>query len=509
MLAGRPGRVLCFYDRHRFTDGVIERMRALHRIEIEAPALYDDGLLRVTRLGPFRMRLAGEVDHSNRPVVARMVAATLDDALRSDSAPAALELDLSSLRFLDVAGAVGLVHAAEEFPEAHRLALTGVRPGRAAGPRPVRGAVRRAARRLPPTRGCRTGFRCPGADRDARGRVPRERPRARSAMRVETTRTAGAVRLRHAVGYTGSAATSSPSPRRSSPPPAAATSRSRWRCAPRPRGRSPTCRPAGGLPGATAGGGSATVSLGLSVGPDHSGQTLATRWARDLRTLTRGRGGVTVIVEHDPDLDGLDGGFWTELDAALNVALADVAATVLCLYPQLPLHLEVADGARRNHPLVLVDGALRHNPEHRGAREVLDRPRRRARTGRARAARTSGWASTRGSSSTCATPSPGRRGRRAATGTGWRTWCWRSTRSPRTPSSTAAGTPTSRCGPATRELLCEVHDDGRLVDPLPGLHAPHPSDPRGRGLWIARQLCDLLHVWADDAGTHVRIRALP
>src|SRR4029079_9613848 len=129
VLAGRPGRVLCFYDRRRFPDDAIERMRALHRVEVDAPALYDDGLLRVTRVDRFHHRLAGEVDHSNRPVIARMVAASLDDALRSDDAPAALELDLSSLRFLDVAGAVGLVHAAEEFPEAHRLSLTGVRPG--------------------------------------------------------------------------------------------------------------------------------------------------------------------------------------------------------------------------------------------------------------------------------------------------------------------------------------------------------------------------------------------
>ena len=87
VLAGRPGRVLCFYDRHRFPDDTIERMCALHRVEIEATALYDDGLLRVTRVGRFHHRLAGEVDHSNRPVIARMVAATLDDALRSDDAP--------------------------------------------------------------------------------------------------------------------------------------------------------------------------------------------------------------------------------------------------------------------------------------------------------------------------------------------------------------------------------------------------------------------------------------
>ena len=129
VLAGRRGRVLCLYDRRRFPDDVIERMCALHRVEIETPTLYDDGLLRVTRIDRFHLRLAGEVDHSNRPVIARMIATSLDDALRADDSPAALALDLSSLRFLDVAGAVGLVHAAEEFPEAHRLALTGVRPG--------------------------------------------------------------------------------------------------------------------------------------------------------------------------------------------------------------------------------------------------------------------------------------------------------------------------------------------------------------------------------------------
>jgi anti-sigma regulatory factor (Ser/Thr protein kinase) len=251
------------------------------------------------------------------------------------------------------------------------------------------------------------------------------------------------------------------------------------------------------------------VSLSRPQGPDHSGQTLAARWARELRTLTRGRAGVTVIVEHDPDLDGLDGGFWTELDAALNVALADVPATLLCLYPQLPLHLEVADGARHNHPLVLVDGALRHNAEHRGAREVL---------------------TDRGG-----VPAPAVLGPPDQV-MGFDTWQLVEVRDTVARAARAAGCDADRVAdlvlavnevatnavehgngdahlavwtaPGTRELLCEVHDGGRLVDPLPGLHAPHPSDPRGRGLWIARQLCDLLHVWGDDTGTHVRIRAL-
>ncbi len=58
-----------------------------------------------------------------------------------------------------------------------------------------------------------------------------------------------------------------------------------------------------------------------------------------------------------------------------------------------------------------------------------------------------------------------------------------------------------------QDVVCEVHDGGRLADPLPGLAPPDPGHAHGRGIWIARQLCDLLHVWGDDAGTHVRIRA--
>ena len=128
VIAGRPARLLCLYDRHRFPDDAIAALRDLHRFELDAPALYDDTLLRVTRIAPFHVRLAGEVDHSNRSVLDRLVGSTLDDALRSHVAPSVLEFDLSSLRFLDVAGAVTFVHAAEGFPESHRLALHGVRP---------------------------------------------------------------------------------------------------------------------------------------------------------------------------------------------------------------------------------------------------------------------------------------------------------------------------------------------------------------------------------------------
>ena len=477
----------------------------------------------------------------------------------TDDAPAALELDLSSLRFLDVAGAVGLVHAAEEFPEAHRLSLTGVRPG-------VLRALDRCgapfAAQLDVTAhlGVSHGFRCPATQGGRGARVPppdraptahpaASRPRRldhrsrvapnrhnlarrgqqshaqqnsgsrrgdgplpgsvpdEGRMRVETTRTAGAVRLRHAVGVTASA---DDVVARAAPFVAAARGRDEpvaLAVAPRPRGRSPPCRPPTDCP--------AAPPRRSCRCPSRTGRTTRARPSppggpESCARSPAGRGGVTVIVEHDPDLDGLDGGFWTELDAALNVALADVAATVLCLYPQLPLHLEVADGARRNHPLVLVDGALRHNPEHRGAREVL--------------------ADRGGVPAPALLGPPDQR-------MGFDTWQLVEVRDTVARAAHAAGCDRDRVadlvlavnevatnavehgsgdahlalwtGPGSRELLCEVHDGGRLLDPLPGLRAPHPSDPRGRGLWIARQLCDLLHVWGDHAGTHVRIRALP
>lgn len=130
VLRGRPARIHCLYDRNRYSEPDIARLRAAHRHEIPVAApLYDDNLLRITTPRPYVARIAGEVDHSNRPMIRRALEAALDEVLRSPSSPPEVELDLSSLRFLDVAGAVSLVHAAAEFPCTHTLLLTGVRPG--------------------------------------------------------------------------------------------------------------------------------------------------------------------------------------------------------------------------------------------------------------------------------------------------------------------------------------------------------------------------------------------
>ncbi|WP_169789031.1 sensor histidine kinase [Nonomuraea candida] len=56
------------------------------------------------------------------------------------------------------------------------------------------------------------------------------------------------------------------------------------------------------------------------------------------------------------------------------------------------------------------------------------------------------------------------------------------------------------------ELVCEIADPGgALDDPLPGYIPPEPESPRGYGLWISRQLCDLVDLRGEDGLLRVRL----
>jgi len=54
-------------------------------------------------------------------------------------------------------------------------------------------------------------------------------------------------------------------------------------------------------------------------------------------------------------------------------------------------------------------------------------------------------------------------------------------------------------------LVCEVHDEGRISDPMRGRVTPAWENEGGRGLWMANQLCDLVQVRSGAAGTTIRI----
>ncbi|MGD9528037.1 MEDS domain-containing protein [Pseudonocardia sp.] len=127
-LLGQPARALCLYDRYRHPEDVVVALRAVHPYEVRIGAVYDDGLLRVTRVGLGRLRFAGEADHSNHGTIDRLLHTAFDEVLRASGGPDEIVADLSSLRFLDVAGAASLVGIADRLPGTHRLVLHGVRP---------------------------------------------------------------------------------------------------------------------------------------------------------------------------------------------------------------------------------------------------------------------------------------------------------------------------------------------------------------------------------------------
>jgi anti-sigma regulatory factor (Ser/Thr protein kinase) len=56
------------------------------------------------------------------------------------------------------------------------------------------------------------------------------------------------------------------------------------------------------------------------------------------------------------------------------------------------------------------------------------------------------------------------------------------------------------------ELVCDIHDFGRIEDPLVGRERVPTGQSGGRGLWIANHLCDLVQIRSGENGTYVRLR---
>ena len=232
------------------------------------------------------------------------------------------------------------------------------------------------------------------------------------------------------------------------------------------------------------------------------GQSLAVHRARELEALTAS-GPATVIGEHIGEFDGPDGRFWTELDAATHVAMEHLPVRMTCFYPALPLHGVVLDGARWVHPLVWTDGHLRPNPEQRCPHEVLTEVRApapallgvphhdlefdtarlvRVRTLVEKVLRAQSFSPEQVDDVLLAANEVATNAVEHGDG----------------PARLAVWAEPGSC-------VLEVHGGGAVDDPLCGLTAPEPDQDRGRGLWVARQACDYLHLWSDEAGTHVRI----
>ena len=125
---GHPVTLLCQFERTDWPTSELTELCEMHSIEVITPAIYDDGLLRITRQAPFSTRVSGEIDFSNRHLVRGIIDKELDRALRTADQTDEIQVHLESLRFADVTTIIQFVQAAEGFPQSHKLVLYGVQP---------------------------------------------------------------------------------------------------------------------------------------------------------------------------------------------------------------------------------------------------------------------------------------------------------------------------------------------------------------------------------------------
>lgn len=221
--------------------------------------------------------------------------------------------------------------------------------------------------------------------------------------------------------------------------------------------------------------------------------TVAVRWARLARHAVAGR---ALVVGQHLDLPHLAPAHWVRLDAAVDVAIDGLPVRVLCPCPDdepavLATHprLLTADGPHtspgyRPPPEVLIDHPPPPPPDL-GASDLelpfdaaaLPGLRRRV----AAAAGATGLDGDRVDDLVLAVNELATNSVEHGPGSGrLRLWL------------------------ARGSVTAEVADRGRMDVPFPGLVRPSVSGARGRGLWLASELSDVLQVWSDATGTVIR-----
>lgn len=230
------------------------------------------------------------------------------------------------------------------------------------------------------------------------------------------------------------------------------------------------------------------------------GFTVAVRWARQSRRISNPDGRALVIGQQ-LDLPGCGAEHWARLDIGLEVAIAGLPVTVLCPFPADSPELPRLGAT---HPLLSTAAGPQPSPGYRPPRDVLiDYP----------------------------PPPPPQLGPPVAELAFGRTDL-PALRRLVADIATAGGLSDEHAadvvlavnelasnsiehGPGSGRLrlwtgdgvIAEVTDHGRMDLPFPGMELPPPEGARGRGLWLASELSDVLQVWADNQGTVIRLQA--
>jgi anti-sigma regulatory factor (Ser/Thr protein kinase) len=191
----------------------------------------------------------------------------------------------------------------------------------------------------------------------------------------------------------------------------------------------------------------------------------------------------------------------TRHEALINLAFADVPATILCPYDLSGLPPSVLEDAERTHPLLLASGDEYESPNYTDPLELwrarewpLSAPApapdrypvgpklAQLRDLAAARLREAGLDEDRVMDVVLAVDE-------AATNA----------------LVHGSGEPALRIWREDGEVVCEIADHGTLTEPLAGRRKPQPDSPSGRGVWLMNQLCDLVELRATDDGTVVRL----
>lgn len=214
--------------------------------------------------------------------------------------------------------------------------------------------------------------------------------------------------------------------------------------------------------------------------------------------------GVTLIGEAHFGTAAMHPGAWVQAEAVLNAALAGLDATVVCAYHRTERPAEFVASAGRTHPELYVEGVLRRSAEFLDPARFLARHQPEP-------------------------PPVPAHARTVRLGTPADLWDLRRVVAR---AGTAAGLGDDLVadlvlavgelatnavehgrGPRTVALwtdetwiACEVANAGAFTDPLRGFLAPVAEQPRGRGVFLSRLLCDGLDVWAGEGRVRVQAR---
>jgi anti-sigma regulatory factor (Ser/Thr protein kinase) len=193
---------------------------------------------------------------------------------------------------------------------------------------------------------------------------------------------------------------------------------------------------------------------------------------------------------------------WTRYESVLNTVLAPFPVSLVCTYDTSRLDPAIVANARRTHPVV-SDGKDAPSPDFLDPAELLrtwnpepppppawapslDRPadlstaRRFLREEAMRAGVTFERAMDMAMAANEILTNALRYGRGAVALWGW---------------------------PEDERFLCQIQDEGPgIADPMAGYLPPAEAMDAGRGLWLARQLVDLLQIVPNSTGTTVRLQ---